>query len=112
MRVASVGSFGRNWSATLRAFCGFGVALREGGGDEGGDDVPAALSGMGERIAHEVDAAPPPSRLQNRGDRSLQPFVRVELDARETPSLGTRPLDVAYAWRGSDVSGEFTQRDR
>lgn len=29
--------------------------LGEGRGDEGGDDAPTALPGMGERIAHEVD---------------------------------------------------------
>ena len=29
----------------------------EGGGDEGGDDTAAALAGVGENVAHEVDAA-------------------------------------------------------
>jgi hypothetical protein len=32
---------------------------------------------MGERIAHEVDAAAPPGRLQRLGDRGLQSFMRV-----------------------------------
>ena len=63
----------------------------------------------GSALRMKVDAA---ACKGDRDDCILQPFVRVELDARETPSLGTRPLDVTYAWRGSDVSGEFTRRDR
>lgn len=34
-----------------------GRSLREGGGNEGRSDAPAAIAGMGERIAHGVDAA-------------------------------------------------------
>ena len=33
---------------------GAGVVLGEGGGDEGRDDAPAVLAGMGQRVAHEV----------------------------------------------------------
>ena len=33
-----------------------GVVLGEDGGDEGGDDAPALAAGMGEQVAHEVDA--------------------------------------------------------
>ncbi len=36
---------------------GVGMILREGGGDERGDDAPAALAGMGEGIAHEMNRA-------------------------------------------------------
>ena len=36
---------------------GLGIVLGERGGDEGGDDTPAALAGMRQRVAHEVDAA-------------------------------------------------------
>ena len=36
---------------------GLGRLLCEGGGDEGRDDAPAALAGMGQHIAHEVDSA-------------------------------------------------------
>ena len=59
MKAASLGSLGRSWSATLRhcARGGLGVVLGEGGGDEGGDDAPAALAGMRQHVAHEVDAA-------------------------------------------------------
>ena len=35
---------------------GLGIVLGKGGGDEGGDDAPAALAGMGQRVAHEVNA--------------------------------------------------------
>ena len=34
-----------------------GVLLGEGGGDEGGDDAPALLAGMGQQVAGEVHAA-------------------------------------------------------
>lgn len=40
---------------------------REGGGDEGGDDAPAALAGMGQRIAHEVHVAALPGGTQQLG---------------------------------------------
>lgn len=41
-------------TASLGA-CGFRRLLGEGGGDEGGDDTAAALAGVGENVAHEVD---------------------------------------------------------
>ncbi len=41
-------------TASLGA-CGFRRLLGEGGGDEGGDDTAAALAGMRENVAHEVD---------------------------------------------------------
>ena len=60
------------------------VVLSEGGGDESGNDAPAALAGMGERVAEEVNSAAPPTRVHDFGDRRLDPFVGVgddELDA-------------------------------
>ena len=42
-----------------------GVVLSEGCGDEGGDDAPAALAGMGERIAHEMHPAALPAGVQH-----------------------------------------------
>ncbi len=65
--VASFGTLGRSWSATRRHCClgRPGVVLGEGGGDEGGDDAAAALSGMGERVAHEVDAAALPGGAED-----------------------------------------------
>ena len=41
----------------------FGVLLGEGGGDEGSDDTPALLSGMGQDIAHEMHAAALPGGM-------------------------------------------------
>jgi hypothetical protein len=35
---------------------GVDMVLREGGGDESRDDAPAALAGVGQRVAHEVHA--------------------------------------------------------
>ena len=73
--------------APLLAGC-FGRFLREGGGDEGRDDAPAALAGMGQGVAHEVDAAPLPSRAQQFGDCRLDPFVGIgddQLYAAQAP---------------------------
>ncbi len=59
--------------------------LGKRGGDEGGDDAPPALSGMGEHVAHEVDAAALPCGAEHLGDGSLQAFMGIgddELDQR------------------------------
>lgn len=40
--------------------CGLRRILGEGRGDEGGDHSSAALSGMGQRVSHEVNPAPLP----------------------------------------------------
>ena len=57
--------------------CRRGVVLGERGGDEGGDDAAAALAGMGEGIAHEVDPAALPGRVQHLGDRGLDALMGV-----------------------------------
>lgn len=36
--------------------CGFRRLVGKGGGDEGGDDTPTALAGVGKNVPHEVDA--------------------------------------------------------
>jgi hypothetical protein len=41
------------------------IVLREGSGDEGGDDAPPALAGMRQRVAHEVDTAALPSGVKS-----------------------------------------------
>ena len=43
------------------------IILREGRGDEGRDDTPATLAGMGQSITHEVDAAALPCGGENLG---------------------------------------------
>ena len=64
-----------------------GVLLGEGGGDEGGDDAPALLAGMGQQVAGEVHAAALPCGAEDPGHRGLQTLVVVgdhELDAAQT----------------------------
>src|SRR5882724_6085887 len=53
----------------------FSVLLGEGGGDEGSDDTPAVLAGMGQDIAHEVHAAALPGAVQNFGNRCFEPLM-------------------------------------
>src|SRR5712671_1207940 len=53
------------------------VVLGEGGADPGGDDAPLGLTGIGERVTHEVYAAALPGGPQNLDDGGLQPLMRV-----------------------------------
>jgi hypothetical protein len=65
---------------------GFGAGLGEGGRHEGRDDAPAALAGVGERVAHGVDSAAPPGGVHQLGDGGLDALVGVgddELDAAQ-----------------------------
>ena len=65
---------------------GGGIVLGEGGADPGGDDAALGLAGVGQGVAHEMDAAALPGRPQDPGDGGLQPLVRVrdhQLDAPE-----------------------------
>src|ERR1700732_3920087 len=64
---------------------GFGIVLGEGGADEGRDDAAALLAGVSQHVAHEVDAAALPGRVQDLRDSSLQPLM-----ASETTSLTPR----------------------
>ena len=58
----------------LRGHC---AVLGEGGGHEGGDNPPAALAGVGERVANGVDPAALPSGVHQRGDGRLDALVGV-----------------------------------
>ena len=53
------------------------ILLGEGGSDEGRDDAPALLAGMGQQVAHEVDAAALPCGAEDAGRGSLEPFVII-----------------------------------
>src|SRR3954453_18942306 len=67
---------------------GFGIVLGKGRADKGRDDAPALLAGMSQDIAHEVNAAALPSRIQDLSDGGLEPLMRIrddELDAAQTP---------------------------
>lgn len=55
----------------------FGIVLGEGGGDEGGDDTPAALAGMRQDVAHEVHAAMLPGSIEHLGDGSFDALMSV-----------------------------------
>ena len=70
---------GLSWFGDQAPLCGSAVriVLGEGGGDEGGDDAPALLAGMGQQVAHEVDAAPLSSCAEDPGRGSLQTLVVV-----------------------------------
>lgn len=57
---------------------GFGIILSEGGADEGGDDAPAALAGMRQRVPEEVHVVASPGRIQHFGDGGLQALMRSE----------------------------------
>ena len=56
---------------------GFRRLLGEGGGNEGRDDPPPALAGMGEHVAHEVYAATLPGGAEHLGNGGLDAFIRV-----------------------------------
>src|SRR6202035_4436613 len=79
--------------APLRA-SGLGIILSKGSGNEGGDDAPAALAGMGQCVAHEVDAAPLPTGIGHLGDGGLDALM----------SIGDNELDAAQA-----AAGELAQ---
>ena len=68
---------------------GFRRLLGEGGGNEGRHDPPPALAGMGEHVAHEVDAATLPGGAEHLGDGGLDAFMGIgddELDATQPPA--------------------------
>ena len=54
-----------------------GIVLGKRGCDEGGDDAPALPAGMGQQVAHEVDAAPLSSCAEDPGRGGLQALVVV-----------------------------------
>jgi hypothetical protein len=68
--------------ASSRGFGAVDIALRERGGDECRDDVPALLAGMRESIAHEVKPTTLPARIQHLGDRRLDALVSMTIDAK------------------------------
>lgn len=68
--------------------CSLGRVLGEGGGDEGGDDTPSALSGMRQGIAHEMNPAALPGGVEHLGDSRLDAFMGIrdsKLDAAKAP---------------------------
>lgn len=85
-------------AATGRRPCAsrLGVVLDKGGDDGGGDYAPAALGSMGERIAHELDAAALSAGRQHQ--RGLGAPVGI----RDRPASAL--ADRAVAWRPNSPS--------
>ncbi len=103
---------GAVWSATCAPLGAgsFGIILGEGGGDEGRDDAAATLAGMGQHVAHKVNAAALPGSVQHLGDCGLDAFMGIrddQFDAAQTAAgeltqksfqnvLGLRRADLPY----------------
>ncbi len=90
---------------------GLGIVLGEGGGDEGRDDAAAALAGMGQHVAHEVNAAALPGGVQDLGDGRLDALMGIrddQLDATQAApgqlaqELGPEGLGL----RGADLHAQ------
>ena len=78
-----LGTLGLSWSNWAFALSASSWAKA----DEGGDDAPALLAGMGQQVAGEVHAAALPCGAEDPGHRGLQTLVVVgdhELDAAQT----------------------------
>ena len=87
------------------------VVLGEGGGDEGGNDAPAALARMGEGVAQEVNPAALPTGVHDFRDRRLDALVGVgddELDPAQAapPELAQELGSEGLGLRGADVHAE------
>jgi hypothetical protein len=66
------------------------MILGEGGGDERRHDAPAAPAGMGERVAHEMQATALPGGTEHARDRCLDALLRVgdhQLDPGQAAAL-------------------------
>ena len=71
-------------------FGGVGMILGKSSGDEGRDDASTAAAGVSQSVAHEVDAATLPCRLEYPGDSGLDAFVSVgdhKLDPGQATTL-------------------------
>jgi hypothetical protein len=71
---------------------GLGAVLSKGGSHEGGDDAPAALAGVGERVAHRVDATALPGGVHQLGDGGLDSFVGVRTLPTPAVRLTSAPV--------------------
>jgi hypothetical protein len=87
---------------------GFRGFLSEGGGDEGRDDAAARLSGMGQNIAHEVNAAPLPEPAPAKAGvahRTLLTAALIPSWASETTSFTPRRPRLASLRRKAVHTG-------
>src|SRR6478735_3191658 len=86
---ASFLTLGRSWSATCRhwALAASASSWAKAVPMKAATTRPALLAGMSQHVAHEVDAAALPGRVQDLRDGSLQPLMGIrddELDAAQT----------------------------
>ena len=88
-----------------------GGVLSEGSADEGADDVTAPLAGMGQGVAHEMDAAALPGGGEHAGGGGLEAPMGVEddqLDAAQAASgeLAQEVGPERFGLRRSDVHAQ------
>ena len=89
----------------------FGVFLGEGRADEGADHAFATPGGVGQRVAHEVDAATLPRGVHDLGDRRLDAQMGVgdhELDAAQ-PAKGQLSQEAGpecFGFRSANVHAQ------
>ena len=76
---------------------GGGIVLSEGGADPGGDDATLGLAGVGQGVAHEMDATALPGGAKHFGDGGLQPLMGIGDDqpdpAQAAAGEATQELD-------------------
>jgi hypothetical protein len=82
-----------------------------GGGDEGGDDAPAAPAGVGEHVPCEMNPAALPGGAQDLGSRGLDALMGVrdhQLHAAQAApgELAQEPGPEGLRFRGADVHAE------
>ena len=88
----------------------FGFFLGEGRADEGADHAFAASGGVGQRVAHEVDAAALPRGVHDLGDGRLDAQIGAgdhELDAGQPAKgqLSQEPDPECLGLRSTYVNG-------
>jgi hypothetical protein len=89
-----------------------GVVLGEGGGDEGRDDTPAAPAGMGQNVAHEVDASALPSGGEDLRHRRLDALMSIGDDQLDATQAAARPLRAASRRRELGIQSEQPSVER
>src|SRR4029077_15434691 len=91
---------------------GFGIVLGKSGGNEGGDDAPAALAGMGLDVAHEVNAATLPGSVEHLADGGFDRLMRIrdhQLDATQSApgQLAQECGPECLGFGGANVHAEY-----
>ena len=92
--AASLGTFGRIWSATARhwVLAASGVSCAKAVAMKARDDAASALAGMRQHVAHEVDAAALPGGAEHLGDGGLDALMGVGDDQLDAAQAAARQL--------------------